>query len=147
MEPSPPPPASPVAVPKLSSTALYAIVGISIAVIVAIFGAILLFYTGGLSNQLWLIGLCGLVFALLFYLVFAATHNRTIAGTMAGAFFVIGAGAFYGSIAVGTGDGANKLLWMVFLSVFVVIVLAVIFYMSSQGERDAIRKSQRKVTP
>jgi len=150
MQPAAPPPAPApaIAAPKLSSLALYAIAAIAIIAIAAIFGFIL--FASGLSftSQLWWMGLCGLIFALLFYMVYASTHNRTITFPLAGAFFVIGVGSFYGSIFVDANQGdLGKLALSVILSIFVVIVLATIFYMSRQSERDAIRKSQRKVTP
>ena len=147
MQPAPLPQSAPPAGPKLSSAVLYAIAAICIVVIAAIFGFILL-YVGGLTHQLWWMGLCSLIFALIFYMVFASTHNRTVAMPLAGAFFVIGVGSFYGSIAVDpNSDAFGKLILTVILSVFVVIVLVTIFYMARQGERDAIRKSQRRVTP
>ncbi len=130
MQPASPPPApAPAApVPKVSSLALYAIAAIAIIAIAALFGYIL--FVSGLSftTQLWWMGICGLIVAFLFYMVYAATHNRTVTFPLAGAFFVIGIGSFYGSI-------------------FVVIILATIWSMARHTERDAIRKSQRKVTP
>lgn len=150
MQPASPPPAaaSTIAAPRISSLALYAIAGIAVIAIAAIFGFIL--FASGLSftSQLWWMGLCGLIFALIFYMVYASTHNRTIAFPLAGAFFVIGAGSFYGSIFVDANQSSfGKLVLSLILSVFVVIVLLTIFYMSRQSESDAIRKSQRRVTP
>lgn len=150
MQPAPPPPAPApaIAAPKISSLALYAIAGIAVIAIAAIFGFIL--FASGLSftSQLWWMGLCGLVFSLLFYMVYASTHNRTITFPLAGAFYVIGVGSFYGSILVDPAQTTlGKLVLCVILSVFVLIILTTIFYMSRQGERDAVRKSQRKVTP
>jgi uncharacterized membrane protein len=93
-------------------------------------------------------GLSGLIFALLFYMVYASTHNRSVAFPLAGAFFVIGVGSFYGSIfADSNQSNLGKLVLALILSVFVVIVLVTIFYMARSSERDAIRKSQRRVTP
>ena len=150
MQPAPPPPAPApaIAAPKLSSLALYAIAAIAVIAIAAIFGFILFASNLSFTSQLWWMGLCGLVFALLFYMVYASTHNRTVAFPLAGAFFVIGVGSFYGSILVNDNEATvGKLVLSLILSVFVVIVLLTIFYMSIQGERDAIRKSQRRITP
>jgi hypothetical protein len=150
MQPASPPlsPTPAIAAPKLSSLALYAIAAISIIAIAAIFGFIL--FASGLSftSQLWWMGLSGLIFALLFYMVYASTHNRTVAFPLAGAFFIIGVGSFYGSIFADANQGGlGKLVLSLILSIFVVIVLVMIFYMSRQEERDAIRKSQRRLTP
>ena len=150
MQPASPPsdPPRSIAAPKLSSLALYGIAAIAIIAIGGIFGFIL--FASGLrfTSQLWWMGLCGLIFALIFYMVYASTHNRTITFPLAGAFFVIGIGSFYGSIFVDENQsGLGKVVLSVILSVFVVIVLATIYYMSRQAERDAIRKSQRRVTP
>ncbi len=147
--PATPPPAAPAAAPKMSSTVLYIILAIAVIVIAAIFGFILV-YVSGLTNQLWWMGLMGLIFALVFYMIFASTHNRTVVMPLSGAFFVIGIGSFYGSILSDTSpssDPLNKLILIVIESIFVVIVLTAIYMMSRQGERDKIRKSQRKVTP
>ncbi len=153
MEPVPAssmPPAAPAVPPprlKLSKVVLYAILAIAIVVIAAIFGFILINVVG-LTNQLWWMGLVSLIFAFVFYLVFAGTHNRTIVMPLSAAFFVIGIGAFYGSILVNTASGAlNQLVLVVIESIFVVIVLTAIYVMSRQGEQDKVRKSQRKVTP
>jgi uncharacterized membrane protein len=150
MQPTAPPPASDPAipVPKISSLALYAIAAIGVIAIGGVFGYIL--FASGLSftSQLWWMGVCGLIFSLLFYMVYASTHNRTITFPLAGAFFVIGVGSFYGSILVDENQGGlGKLVLSVILSIFVVIILGTIYYMSRQSERDAVRKSQRKVTP
>lgn len=150
MQPASPPPvaASTIRPPKISSLALYAIAGIAIVAIAGIFGFIL--FASGLSftSQLWWMGLCGLIFALIFYMVYASTHNRTITFPLAGAFFVIGVGSFYGSIFVDpASSGLNKLVLAVILSIFILIVLVTIFYMSRETEGDAIRKSQRRITP
>ncbi len=115
--------------------------------IVAIFGFILV-YVSPFTTQLWWMGLVSLIFAFVFYGVFAATHNRTIVMPLSAAFFVIGIGSFYGSILADTAsDPLNKLILIVIESVFVVIVLTAIFMMARGGERDKARKSQRKVTP
>ncbi len=147
MQPTNPPPAQPIAAPKMSSTVLFAIVAIALIAIAAIFGVII-FYGGALTHVLWYIGFSSLIFALLFYLVFASTHNRTVAMPLAGAFFVIGIGSFYGSVFVNDAEQpGGKLLWGIVISIFAIIVLTTIFIMARQGERDVIRKSQRKITP
>lgn len=152
MEPVPastlPPPAPAAREPrlKLSKVVLYAMLAIAVVVIAAIFGFIL-FYVAGLTHQLWWMGLTSLIFAFIWYLVFMGSHNRTIAMPLAAAFFVIGIGSFYGSIAADTTDALNKLVLMVVLSIFVVIVLIAIWTMSRQSEEQQVRKSQRKVTP
>lgn len=152
MQPAPSTPPSPAAAaittPKLSSAALYGIAAIAVVMIAGIFGFILFLSGLSFTSQLWWMGLCSLIFALVFYMVFASTHNRMVARPLAGAFFVVGIGSFYGSIAVDNASTSlNKLVLAVILSVFVIIVLTTIFYMARQGERDAIRKSQRRVTP
>lgn len=150
MQPASPPPAPTpaIAAPKLSSLALYAIAAIAIIAIAAIFGFILFASNLSFTSQLWWMGVCGLIFALLFYMVYASTHNRSVAFPLAGAFFVIGVGSFYGSVLVDSNQGSlGKLAFSLILSVFVVIVLVTIFYMSRQSERDAMRKSQRRITP
>ncbi len=135
------------AAPRMSKLMLYVILAIALVVIAAIFGFILV-YVAGFTNQLWWMGLMGLIFAFVFYWVFAATHNRTIVMPLSAAFFVIGIGSFYGSIlADPNSDGLNKLVLIVIESIFVVIVLTAIYLMTRQGEQDKVRKSQRKVTP
>ncbi len=150
MEPVPasagPPPATPEPRLKLSKVVLYTMLAIAVVVIAAIFGFILL-YVAGFTHQLWWMGLTSLIFALVWYLVYMGSHNRTIAMPLAAAFFVIGIGSFYGSIAVDTTDALNKLILMVIESIFVIIVLTAIWTMSRQSEEDKVRKSQRKVTP
>ncbi len=153
MEPVPAssvPPAAPAAREprlKLSKVVLYAMLAIAVVVIAAIFGFILV-YVAGFTHQLWWMGLTSLIFALIWYMVYMGSHNRTIAFPLAAAFFVIGIGSFYGSIAVDpVSDALNKLILMVIESIFVVIVLTAIWTMSRQGEEDRVRKSQRKVTP
>ena len=150
MQPASPPPvaAATIRAPRISSLALYAIAAIAVIAIAAIFGFIL--FASGLSftSQLWWMGLCGLVFALIFYMVYASTHNRSVAFPLAGAFFVIGVGSFYGSIFVDANQsGLGKLVLACIESVFVLIVLLTIFYQSRRAEADAIRQSQRRVTP
>jgi len=79
--------------------------------------------------------------------LYAATHDRKLARPLAGGFFVIGAGSFYGSIFTGGATDVAKLLYLILLSVLVVIVLAAIFVMARDAELDAIRKAQRKHIP
>ncbi len=153
MEPVPassiPPPASAAAEPrlKLSKIVLYAMLAIAVIMIAAIFGFILV-YVAGLTHQLWWMGFTSLIFAFIWYAVYMGSHNRTIAFPLAAAFFVIGMGSFYGSIATDpVSDALNKLILMVITSIFLVIVLTAIWTMSRQGEEDKVRKSQRKVTP
>ncbi len=150
MQPASPPPAPAPAIapPKISSLALYAIAAIAVIAIAAIFGFILFLSGLTFTTQLWWMGICGLIFALVFYMVYASTHNRSVAFPLAGAFFVIGIGSFYGSIFVDSNQSDfGKLALSVILSIFVVIVLATIWYMARNAERDVVRKSQRKVTP
>ncbi|HYM40457.1 MAG TPA: hypothetical protein VEY12_10040 [Thermoplasmata archaeon] len=151
MEPVPasasPPPAAPEPRLKLSKLILYVMLAIAVVVIAAIFGFILV-YVAGLTHQLWWMGLTSLIFALIWYMVYMGSHNRTIAFPLSAAFFVIGIGSFYGSIASDpVSDPLNKLILMVIESIFVVIVLTAIWTMSRQSEEDKVRKSQRKVTP
>lgn len=148
MQPATPPAPSPtVPNPKLSSLALYAIAGISVVVIASIFGFILFLSGMILSAQLWWMGVCGFIFAFLFYMVYAGTNDRKISRPLSAAFFVIGAGSFYGAIGTNADTSFGKLGWMIVLSIIVVIFLYLIFRMAREGERDAIRRSRRKVTP
>ena len=151
MQPSPPPMMSPPAgstLPKLSTTVLLAIAGIGVAVLAAVFGFILFFAAiPNLDTRLWWTGFASMIFALGFYLLFAATHDRRIARPLAGGFFVIGAGSFYGSIFTGGATDVLKLVYMIVLSILVVIVLVAIFVMARDAERDAIRKAQRRHIP
>ncbi len=143
----PPAPAAPEPRLKLSKVVLYAMLGIAVVVIAAIFGFILV-YVVGLTHQLWWMGLTSLLFAFIWYLVYMGSHNRTIAFPLSAAFFLIGMGSFYASIATDpVSDPLNKLILMVLESIFLVIVLTAIWTMSRQGEEERVRKSQRKVTP
>ncbi len=153
MEPVPAssiPPAAPAAPEprlKLSKVVLYAMLAIAVVVIAAIFGFILV-YVAGLTHQLWWMGFTSLIFALIWYMVYMGSHNRTIAFPLAAAFFLIGMGSFYGSIATDpVSDPLNKLILMVLESIFLVIVLTAIWTMSRQAEEQKVRKTQRKVTP
>src|SRR3989449_1979452 len=86
---------------KLSTTVLLAMGAIATIVLVAIFAYILLVARLRLDEQLWWTGLTSMIFALGFYMMYAATHDRMIARPLAGGFFVVGAGSFYGSIFPG----------------------------------------------
>ncbi len=146
MQPSAP--ASPqIQAPKLSTLALAAIAGIAVLVIASVFGFILFVSGMILSAQLWWMGLCSLLFALVFFFAYAATEEKKIIRPLAGAFFVIGVGSYYGAVFTNHDSGLVQLLWIVLLSVFVVVVLFAVFWSSRETERDAIRKSQRRVTP
>src|SRR5207247_10386004 len=79
MEPVPPPAPGGPAVPKLSTTVLLAIAGIGAVVLASIFGYILFIATLRLDERLWWIGFCSILFALAFFLLYAATHDRKIA--------------------------------------------------------------------
>ena len=144
MEQPPAPPASGPTVPKLSTTVLLATRTI---VLVAIFAYILLVARLRLDEQLWWTGLTSMIFALGFYMMYAATHDRMIARPLAGGFFVVGAGSFYGSIFTGNSSDFAKLLYLILLSILVMIALGAIFVMARDAEKDAIRRAQRKYIP
>src|SRR5437867_9567404 len=147
MEPTlAPPPAGP-DVPKLSTTVLLAMAAISAVVLAAIFAYILFIAVLRIDERLWWTGLCSMIFALGFFFLYASTHDRKIARPLAGGFFVIGAGSFYGSIFSGGASDLGKLLYLILLSVLVIIVLAAIFAMPRAAARDAIRKAQRRHIP
>src|SRR6266566_1480463 len=148
MEQPPAPAPSGPTVPKLSTTVLLAMAAIATIVLVAIFAYILLVApTLRIDERLWWTGLTSMIFALGFFFLYASTHDRKIARPLAGGFFVIGAGSFYGSIFTGGATDVAKLLYLILLSVLVVIVLAAIFVMARDAELDAIRKAQRKHIP
>jgi hypothetical protein len=144
--PHPPDPAGP-AVPKLSTTVLFAMAAIGVIVLAAVFGYILFISGLPIDQRLWWTGLASMVFALGFFFLYGATHDRRIARPLAGAFFLIGAGSFYGSIFLGTASDFAKLVYLILLSTLVVIVLGGIFVMARDAEQDAIRKAQRKHIP
>lgn len=148
MEPTPAPAPSGPAVPKLSTTVLLAIAAIGVFVLASIFGYIL-FVASGLrtDERLWWTGFASIIFALVFYVLYAATHDRTVARPLAGGFFVVSAGSFYGSIFTGGASDLAKLLYLILLSVLVIVVLGAIFVMARDAERDAMRRSQRKHIP
>ncbi len=147
MEPIQPPAPGGPAVPKLSTTVLLAMAAIAVLVLASIFGYILFLTTMRIDERLWWTGLSSMIFALAFYLLFAATHDRKIARPLAGGFFVVGAGSFYGSIFTGGSGDLEKLLYLILLSVLVIIVLGAIFVMARDAERDAVRRAQRRHIP
>src|SRR2546428_3883665 len=102
MEQPPAPAPSGPTVPKLSTTVLLAMGAIATIVLVAIF-AYILFVAPALriDERLWWSGLTSMIFALGFYMMFAATHDRMIARPLAGGFFVVGAGSFSWSVLTG----------------------------------------------
>src|SRR2546430_6604538 len=115
MEPTPgPAPRGPL-VPNLSTTVLLAMAAIGIVVLASIFAFILFVAILRVDERLWWTGLASMIFALAFYLLFAATHDRKLARPLAGGFFVIGAGSFYGSIFTGGGRDEGKVLHLVLL--------------------------------
>ncbi len=147
MQPSvAPAPAGP-AVPSLSTVVLGAIAGIAVLVIASVFGFILFLSGMTPSAQLWWMGFCSLIFALIFFFAYASTEEKKVIRPLAGAFFVIGVGSYYGAIFTNGATGVLQILWIVLLSVFVVAVLFAILWSSREGERDAVRRSQRKITP
>jgi hypothetical protein len=147
MEQPPAPPSGPT-VPKLSTTVLLAMGAIGTIVLVAIFAYILFVApTLRIDERLWWTGLTSMIFAFGFYMMFAATHDRMIARPLAGGFFVVGAGSFYGSIFTGGSTDFAKLLYLIVLSILVMIVLGAIFVMARDAEKDAVRRAQRKYIP
>ena len=134
--------------PKLSTTVLLAMGAIATIVLVAIF-AYILFVAPALriDERLWWTGLASIIFALGFYMMFAATHDRMIARPLAGGFFVVGAGSFYGSIFTGGANDFTKLMYLILLSILVMIVLGAIFVMAKDAEKDMVRRAQRKYIP
>jgi hypothetical protein len=147
MQPPSPPPAVPPALPKISTLALLGISAISFAILASIYGYILFISGLPLTAMLWWMGVVSLVFALAFFFAFAATDDKRVLKPVAAAFFLIGVGSFYGSIVTTPGAGLLQMIWIVILSVFVLVVLGWIYYSSRQEERDAIRRSQRRMTP
>src|SRR5256885_9137174 len=123
MEPTPAPAAPGPRLPTLSTTVLLAMAAIGVVVLASIFGFILFVANLRIDERLWWTGLASMIFAFAFYLMFAATHDRKLARPLAGGFFVIGAGSFYGSIFTGGAGDARKLLLPLPLSALVVIVL------------------------
>ena len=154
MEPTPPtmsppevPPPAGSLLPRLSTTVMLAMAGIGGLLLASIFGYILFVARLRLDEQLWWTGFASAIFALGFFFLFAATHDRRIARPLAGGFFVIAAGSFYGSIFTGGSSDVAKLAYTVFLSILMMIALDAIFVMARDAERDAIRKAQRRHIP
>ena len=134
--------------PKLSTTVLLAMGAIATIVLVAIFAYILFVErTLRIDERLWWTGLASMAFTLGFYMMFAATHDRMIARPLAGGFFVVGAGSFYGSIFTGPSSDFAKLMYLILLSILVMIVLGAIFVMAKDAEKDMVRRAQRKYIP
>jgi peptidoglycan/LPS O-acetylase OafA/YrhL len=142
-----PPPTAGSILPRLSTTVLLAMAAIAVIVMASIFGYILFVSGLRLDQQLWWSGLAAILFALGFFVLYAATHERRIVRPLAGAFFVISAGCFYGSIFAGGSDSLAKLLYLILLSILVVGALGAIFVMARDAEQDAIRKAQRRHIP
>ncbi|HKZ98916.1 MAG TPA: hypothetical protein VJ326_04925 [Thermoplasmata archaeon] len=132
---------------RLSSVVLIAIAAIGTFVLAAIYGYILLVFSGDFDTRLWWIGLVSAIFALGFYILYAATANRTILRPLAGAFFAISVGGFYASIFSNQDGEFTKLVWAIVLSVLTVAALAGIYMMTREGEADAMRRAQRRLTP
>src|SRR5438046_8471452 len=108
MEPTPAPAARGPLMPTLSTTVLLAMAAIGVVVLASIFGFILFVANLRIDERLWWTGLTSMIFAFAFYLMFAATHDRKLARPLAGGFFVIGAGSFYGSIFTSRAGGVGK---------------------------------------
>lgn len=142
-----PPPTPGSILPRLSTTVLLAMAAIAGIVLASIFGYILFVATLRLDEQLWWSGFASIIFALGFFLLYAGTHERKVVRPLAGAFFVISAGCFYGSIFAGGSDSFVKLLYLILLSILVVAALGAIFVMARDAEHDAIRKAQRRHIP
>src|SRR5256885_14130199 len=117
---------------------------IGIVVLASIFAFILFVAILRIDERLWWTGFASMIFALAFYLLFGATHDRKLARPLAGGFFVIGAGSFYGSIFTGGASDLGKVLYLILLSVLVVIVLSAIFVMVPGAGPGAIREAPRK---
>ena len=148
MEPVPAPPTGGPAIPKLSTTVLFAIAAIAILVLVAVFAFILFFANiPNIDSRLWWTGFASMIFALGFFVLFAATHDRKIARPLAGGFFVVSAGSFYGSIFTGGASDVLKLVYLIIVSVLVIVVLGAIFVMARDAEHEAVRKAQRRHIP
>jgi len=144
------PPAAPtgLAAPKLSTAVLIAMGGIAALVLASIFAYVLFLSTMRIDERLWWTGLASFIFAAVFFLVYAATHDRMIVRPLAAGFFLVGAGSFYGSIFTNNAGGSLlNLIWLILLSIVVLGLLVGIFVMAKDAERDAVRKAQRRLTP
>src|SRR5256886_16882858 len=147
MEPTPGPAPRGPRVPTLSTPAPLAMAAIGIVVLASIFAFILFVAILRIDERLWWTGFASMIFALAFYLLFAATHDRKLARPLAGGFFVIGAGSFYGSIFTGGAGDLGKLLSPKLPSGPVGIVLSAASVTCRDAGRAAIRKAQRKHIP
>jgi len=132
---------------RLSWFALVAMAAIGAGALAAIFAYIFLVLTIPFDGRLWWAGLAAWGLALAFHLVSAAEGDRRVSHRLAGGFFLVGAGCFYGSIAGNADPVGTKLVWLVVLSVIVVALLAAIFVMARGSEADAERHAKRKMTP
>jgi hypothetical protein len=130
---------------QLSTVVLVSMAAIGGVLLASIY-AFILVAIPTLTSQLWWMGLASAIFALAFLVLYAATSNRQIVRPLAGVFFLLSAGSFYGSILTAPEDGL-RFLWFVLLSILVVIVLAAIFVLTRQGEAAAARRAQRRITP
>ena len=139
--------ATPVRRPKVSTFALTGMAAIGAGALAAIFAYIFLVLTIPFDARLWWAGITSWAFALAFHLASAAEGGRRIAHRLAGGFFLIGAGSFYGSIALNAHPVTTKLVWFLVLSGIAVAVLVAIFSMARGSEADAERRARRKVTP
>src|SRR5256885_11873118 len=144
MEPTPAPAAPGPLMPTLSTTVLLAMAAIGVVVLAAIFGFILFIANLRIDERLWWTGLASMIFAFAFYLMFAATHDRKLARPLAGGFFVIGAGSFYGSIFTGGAGDAGKLVYLVLLFVLVGILPCAVFVIAQDAGHDAILQAMRR---
>src|SRR5436853_1675962 len=145
--PSVPSPGPGPTLPRLSTTVLLAMGALGAILLVSIFGYILFIARLRVDEQLWWTGFASLIFALGFFMLYALTQDRKIARPLAGGFFVIGAASYYGSIFTGGSSDASKLVYLIVLSILVMIVLAAIFVMARDAEKDAIRKASRRHIP
>jgi len=147
MQPAEPPASGGMAAPRLSSVILIAIGAIAVIVIAAIFGYILFLSGMGFSAQLWWMGLSSGIFAVAFYVVYAGTRDKRFSRPLAAAFFVISVGSFYAAVFTNQDSPLLKVIWLVLLSILVVGALVGLFVLIRDAERDAMRKSQRRITP
>ncbi len=140
------PTAKPAAI-TLSSLALAGIAGVGTLVLSSIFTYILFVAPLAFDGRLWWIGFASGVFALAFFAVYAATHDRRVVRPLTGGFFLLSVVGFYGSIYANPDSQSTKLIWIVVLSILVAIPLVGMYVMARQEEADAARRAQRKVTP
>jgi len=108
-----------------------------------------IFIYSGLSeaDTYWWSGLVGFIFAFVFYIVHSAIREEPITRALSGAFFVIGAMFFYATIAFNSGySPADRIIWLIVLSVIVIVVLVFIWRMSVQRTADDERRARRQRT-